>query len=127
MAGLISQPTDVAVDSRGFLYIADPNLGRVVQLDDRGLQRQGWAIAPANTLDGPHLTVGSLGEVYLTDPEGGRLLVFDGSGNLVESFGSTGREPGQFRKPIGVGVGPDGDVYVADTGNRRVQVISRGD
>jgi DNA-binding beta-propeller fold protein YncE len=127
MAGLISQPTDVAVDSRGFLYIADPNLGRVVQLDDRGLQRQGWAIPPANTLDGPHLTVGNLGEVYLTDPEGGRLLVFDGSGNLVESFGSTGPEPGQFRKPIGVGVGPDGDVYVADTGNRRVQVISRGD
>jgi DNA-binding beta-propeller fold protein YncE len=127
MAGLISQPTDVAVDSRGFLYIADPNLGRVVQLDDRGLQRQGWAIAPANTMDSPHLAVGNRGEIYLTDPEAGHLLVFDGTGNLVESFGSTGRGPGQFRKPVGVGIGPDGDVYVADTGNRRVQVLASAD
>jgi predicted membrane-bound mannosyltransferase/DNA-binding beta-propeller fold protein YncE len=36
-------------------------------------------------------------------------------------FGSQGTEPGQFERPNGIQIGPDGSIYIADTGNHRIQ------
>ena len=38
-----------------------------------------------------------------------------------QEFGSPGVEPGQLQSPRGIKVGPDGSVYVADSGNHRIQ------
>lgn len=40
---------------------------------------------------------------------------------LVTSWGSQGSGAGQFLNPVGIAVGPNGDVYVADAGNNRIQ------
>ncbi len=40
---------------------------------------------------------------------------------LVASWGSQGSGAGQFTNPVGIAVGPTGDVYVADAGNNRIQ------
>jgi tripartite motif-containing protein 71 len=50
-----------------------------------------------------------------------RLLKFQ------RSFGSPGSGPGQFLNPHGISVDPEGNIYVADTENHRVQKFdSRG-
>jgi len=40
---------------------------------------------------------------------------------LVTSWGSQGSGAGQFLNPVGIAVGPNGYVYVADAGNNRIQ------
>ncbi len=57
------------------------------------------------------------GETAMPDPyaAGWRSL------SPVRTWGSEGRGPGQFLKPRGIAIAPDGSVYVADSGNHRIQ------
>ncbi|MBN1660244.1 MAG: TIGR03663 family protein [Anaerolineae bacterium] len=43
--------------------------------------------------------------------------------DVAQVWGETGTEPGQFNHPRGVAAGPDGNVYVTDSDNDRVQVF----
>ncbi len=40
---------------------------------------------------------------------------------LEDQWGTSGEEPGQFREPMGIAVDNEGNVYVADARNQRVQ------
>lgn len=40
------------------------------------------------------------------------------------TFGTAGADTGEFSQPQGIAIDPDGKVYVADTGNNRIQVFS---
>jgi sugar lactone lactonase YvrE len=44
-------------------------------------------------------------------------------GEWVASWGSLGSGPGQFDTPHGIAVSPKDEIYVADRGNRRIQVF----
>lgn len=76
------------------------------------------------------LTVGLDGLLYVADSLNHRIQVFDSDGVLVNSWGAfevgergtaTG---GNFNQPWGIATGPDGNIYVADTWNHRVQVFT---
>ena len=40
-------------------------------------------------------------------------------------FGIPGSEPGQFQRPRGIALAPDGTLYIADTDNHRIQHVDR--
>jgi DNA-binding beta-propeller fold protein YncE len=46
--------------------------------------------------------------------------------SFIQSFGSSGSGPGQFRRPAGIAIGARGELYVADSGNQRIQIFSAG-
>lgn len=39
-------------------------------------------------------------------------------------FGSYGFDPGQLIDPLSIAIGPDNNIYIADTGNHRIQVFA---
>ena len=120
-AGRVRQPTDVAVASDGSLYVVDPSLRLLQRLDAQGRYLGGWTIPAANTFDGPHLAFHPSGLLLMTEPEGHQVQVYDAEGRLVGAWGGAGSGPGQFAKPIGIAVGPGGEVLVTDPLNHRVQ------
>jgi hypothetical protein len=66
----------------------------------------------------------SKGNSYFTDGYvNSRVAKANARGEWVASWGSLGNRPGQFDTPHGVAVSPKDEIYVADRGNRRVQVL----
>jgi hypothetical protein len=64
------------------------------------------------------------GNIYIADGYGNaRIAKYDPAGKYIKSWGSRGTGPSQFNIVHGVAVDARGDVYVADEGNRRIQVF----
>lgn len=125
-------PRAIRISSGGDLLVADTHYYRLAVFSrDGNLLRSFGTRSPE---PGGFLFVTGVAE----DPASGDLLVadygddvsrvqrFTAGGELVAVAGGTpGDEPGQMARPMGVAVGSDGRVFVADSCNHRVSIFSR--
>lgn len=142
-AGQFNFPRAVAVDAEGRIYVADSGNNRVQVFNgDGSFLRQWGSLCKLDTREGCTgngegqfnepwgIAVGKDGSVYVSDTWNHRIQKFTNDGQFVKAwgvFGSTGGELGQenlFYGPRTVVIGNDGNVYVMDTGNKRVQMFS---
>ena len=98
-------------------------LARVPSLDESLAD----AIPPLPGLEGP-LGIGAdeCGNLYVADPVRHTIVRIDGCDGSSTTFGCFGRRgsaPGELDSPRGVIVGPRHTLWVADSGNRRVQIF----
>jgi hypothetical protein len=64
------------------------------------------------------------GNIFVADGlSNARVAKFTSDGVFVKSWGSRGTGEGQFATPHGIQVDADGNVYVSDRGNKRIQVF----
>ena len=64
------------------------------------------------------------GNIFVADGVGNaRVAKFDSKGVFIKSWGSKGNMPGLFGSVLGIAVDVQGNVYVADGGNKRIQVF----
>jgi hypothetical protein len=64
------------------------------------------------------------GDIFIADGYGNaRIAKFDKNGVFIKSWGSKGAETGQFDTPDSIATDSQGNVYVADRGNKRIQVF----
>jgi sugar lactone lactonase YvrE len=125
--GQLSKPESVIIDSHDNIYVADLGNHRIQKFTKDGNFILKWGSkgvgdgefnAPAG------LSIDRNDNIYVTDRNNNRIQVFTTNGTFLTKFGIEGSGPGQFILPEGVGVDKDtGLVYVADTGNFRIQVF----
>jgi len=64
------------------------------------------------------------GNTYISDGYiNSRIAKVDTNGNWLKSWGEPGNQPGEFSTPHSIAVDAEDHVYVADRGNRRIQVF----
>lgn len=114
--GILAQPAGLALDRRGYLYVADPAARRVVVIDPN----DGTARAilggggPIGCLVEPiDVAVSPAGLVFVADRGAGRVAVFSSGMRPVGAFPLDGA-PGKAPQPIAVTIDAAGNVLVAD-------------
>ncbi|MFN8671050.1 MAG: hypothetical protein U0457_03080 [Candidatus Sericytochromatia bacterium] len=121
---------DVAVLTTGDIAISDPSSSRVVLMDATGIVRVDnlFAKFPSDGVRG--VAVDQSDNIYVIDAAGKKgevIKKFDKYGFRIPlQFGSIGSlEPGSFNDPTDLAIdNRNGDIYVVDSGNNRVQRFS---
>jgi sugar lactone lactonase YvrE len=142
----LSQPTGVAVDSAGALYIADNGNYRIRRVDTSGkITTYAGNGSPTFCGDGQPATLACLhtptgvavdtkGNVYVADEYSCRVRKILASNHTITTvagngaIGSSGDGGlaifAELGGPTGVAVDPAGNLYIADWGNHRVRQVN---
>jgi hypothetical protein len=117
-AGKLGKPVAIAIAPDGTKYIADVQIGAIAVFDasDHFLRQIGH-----ERLNPVGVAVhGS--QLYVTDYKANHIEVFDRfSGKSLRIIGGLGRKPGQMAGPLGIATDDQGNIYVDDIINCRVQ------
>jgi hypothetical protein len=124
------QPSSVALDSAGNLYIADWQNQRVRKVDSTGIIS---TMITGPTFFPTDIKADSADNLYVTDVGSSRVLKGSGKGGFstlagtgASGFsGDTGPAyAAQLNSPTNVAVSPAGDVYILDAGNYRIRKVA---
>jgi DNA-binding beta-propeller fold protein YncE len=103
--------------------------GRKQEASDEGTEALRHVKPPLPPIDGmfrqvTDMTWDAEGNTYISDGYvNSRVAKVDKNGNWLKSWGEPGDQPGQFSVPHSIASDAQGNIYVADRGNRRIQVF----
>ncbi len=127
--GELVKPMGLNVDGEGNLYVCDASMKIVLVFNRDGKYLRSFG-NPELFSRPSGLTVDAAGNrVYVVDTGGvnsdkHRVLVFDArSGKYLHSISRRGDKDGELNLPREATIGPDGNLYVVDGGNFRIQVF----
>jgi len=143
----LNSPQGVAVDSAGNVYIADTinakvrkvtpggTISTVAGNGTPGFGGDGGAATSAQLYTPVGVAVDSAGNLYIADfgngrirkvSAGGTITTVAGNGNQGYSGDGGPAANAQLAEPQGVAVDAAGNLYIADTGNSVVRLVSNG-
>jgi len=122
-----ARPLGLAVDQQGQIYLAEERKGCVSVFD-----RQWKLLSKLGIGDGEFQLPSHIALVH--GPSGTLVFVSDSKANVVKAFrqsdgrfefGTLGNGDGQFDFPTGLCASPNGELFVVDQNNDRVQVFDQ--
>jgi len=121
-------PRDIAVGSSGNVYIAEGGSPRVKSFTPSGSYFGGWEEATRVNVGWDRVAAGYSNTVYAADNGFDNnyncIRRFTASGSLITEWGRWGSADGEFMGIADLDVAPNGNVYVADSSNYRIQYFS---
>lgn len=127
---LFIMPHGLTVDHENNIWVTDVGLHQVFKFSHDGklLLQLGEAKVSGN--DSLHfnmptdIAVAPDGSFYVSDGYGNsRVVKFSATGKYLFEWGTKGRKENEFNTPHGITLDNEGNVYVADRENNRVQVF----
>jgi len=118
-------PEDVAVDPSGIYLVSDSGWNKVLKFDQVG--KYAGKIESLQTAAAKFSTTNSIvsdeNRLLILVTKDNRILQFTSNGEFVKSFGTTGEDNGKFLNPNSLAFDANGNIFVADSGNHRIQVL----
>ncbi len=144
-SALLARPDNVAVDDMGNVYIADTFNHRIRKVDasgiidtiagtgELGFGGDGGPAVQAQLNYPGGVAVDGAGNVYIADAENHRIRVVDSTG-VIRTIAGTGEDgfggdggpavQAQLNFPSGMALDDAGNVYIADTENHRIRILT---
>ncbi len=110
-------PNGVAVGPNGLVYVSGGRYSSVLYYEPDGTLVGEWEA----TATGP-IAIGPNGDLYVCSFN--TIERYSCRGGFLGRWGTEGSGPGEFKYIIGIAVGSDGNVYVADIANGGVQYFT---
>ncbi len=132
-AGQFKEPFGIAANpSTGVLYVADASNSRIEEFSPAGRLLTEWGTwGPKHENSSPNgLAVAANGTLYDANLHSGQVLTWTppeaGAAHLTygSQFGSSGSGNGQFSYPKYTAIDGEGNVWVSDCGNNRIEKFS---
>lgn len=120
-------PSNVAVDSRGNVYVADALGNSITKLapDGRFLSRWGTFGSRRGQFNFPTgLAVDRLGAIYVADTGNNRVQKLSPQGKWMAGWGMAGHPLAHISGPTGVTVDPRGNIFIAGGDSAEVVKLS---
>ncbi len=128
-AGMYVIPHSIRIDPQGNIWTTDANTSKVFKYTPDGKQLLTFEVGEIPDAKRPFCSITDIafspkgdGHVFIGDGYcNARVLEYDAAGKRVNSFGKAGGGPGEFRGVHSLGIGADGNIYVGDRQNGRIQ------
>ena len=143
-AATFSNPTGVAVDAAGNVYVADYGNNRIRKISTTGIISNyagsgigldGGAATAADVYHPSGVAVDASGNVYIAETGNNRVrkvttsgIISTIAGNGVVGYSGDGGAgtAAKLSSPVGVSTDASGNVYIADLGNHRIRKVTAG-
>jgi len=125
--GLYTTPHAIRIDPQGNVWTTDAASSMVYKFSPQGTKlleiEVGGQPTPCNRFcSTTDVAFAPNGNIFIADGyRNARILEYTPQGKKVREWGAAGTGPGQFRLPHSIQVSPNGEVYVADRENGRIQ------
>jgi sugar lactone lactonase YvrE len=125
--GQFKFPYGISTDDEGRVFVADLYNGNISMFNEKGkfidyfaqktmIEKKISSPAALRIIDK---------KVYVTDIKTNKAYVFDLNGKLLLEVGKPGVNEGEFNAPNGITADEEGNIYVVDTANQRVQIFDK--
>lgn len=125
--GMFKIPHGIRIDPAGNVWTLDANTSMVYKFTPKGKKLLEIAVGdvPDKTKDfcgATDIAFAKSGHVFISDGYcNARVLEYDAAGRKLREWGKHGTGPGEFNVVHSIAIGPNGNLYVADRENGRLQ------
>ena len=110
----------IAGDGKGAMYGVDTVNNKIVRIIDGAVAGE---IKPVD-ISPVSVAVDRSGAIWALDKKKASVVKLDESGNILAAIGTSGSRKGEFDDAEDFAISSTGIIFVADSGNRRVQAFS---